>query len=192
VLDSDAVIDEVEISADGNWIVYRRGMQDGGRDLYAFKPGSGEPGTPFVASDFDETSPALSPDGRWIAYVSAAGGQRNVYVRRFPEGDSQWRVSPDGGTGPVWARSGQELFYVNGADSMVVVDVSPGEGFEFGEERGLFPTASYRTDVFHQAYDVTEDGQRFVMIRINRTDPPIEDLIVVENFFVELRQRVPN
>jgi serine/threonine-protein kinase len=192
VLDSDAVIDEVEISADGNWIVYRRGMQDGGRDLYAFKPGSGEPGTPFVASDFDETSPALSPDGRWLAYVSEAGGQRNVYVRRFPEGDGQWRVSPDGGTGPVWARSGQELFYVNGADSMVVVDVSPGEGFEFGEERGLFPTASYHKEGFHQAYDVTEDGQRFVMIRINETDPPIEDLIVVENFFVELRQRVPN
>jgi hypothetical protein len=75
---------------------------------------------------------------------------------------------------------------------MVVVDVSPGEGFEFGEERGLFSTASYRTDFFHQAYDVTGDGQRFVMIRINETDPPIEGLMVVENFFVELRQRVPN
>jgi len=192
VIDSDAAIDEVEVSADGNWMVYRRGMQDGGRDLYVFKPGSSAAGTPLVATDFDETSPALSPDGRWLAYVSAAGGQPNVYVRRFPEGDGQWRVSPDGGTGPVWARSGRELFYVNGADSMVVVAVSPGRGFEFGEERGLFSTASYRTDFFHQPYDVTADGQRFVMIRINETDPPIEDLIVVENFFVELRQRVPN
>jgi hypothetical protein len=99
-------------------------------------------------------------------------------------------VSPDGGTGPVWGSGGRELFYVSGADSMVVVDVSADEALDFGEERALFPTAPYRTDFFHQAYAVTADGQRFVMIRINEADPPIEDLIVVENFFAELRQRV--
>jgi hypothetical protein len=73
---------------------------------------------------------------------------------------------------------------------MVVVEIDAGEEFEFGEEKVLFSTYPYRTDFFHQSYDVTPDGQRFVMIRIDEAGRASNELIVVENWFEELREKV--
>ena len=185
--DDSLPIDEVRITRDGEWLAYRRGMESRQRDVYARALAAGqEESIPLIDTGFDEVAPALSPDGRWLAYSSNADGSWEVYVRPFPLASEQWRVSRIGGRGPVWAKDGTELFYRNGADSMVAVPVLPGSDFRFGEERGLFSTALYRTDVFHRSWDVASDG-RFVMIRVAEAGQPHRELVVVENWLSELR-----
>ena len=69
--------------------------------------------TPLLQTKFDERNGIVSPDGRWLAYESNSSGPTEIYVRPFPKiGDGQWLVSTAGGTRPLWARSGKELFYV--------------------------------------------------------------------------------
>ena len=117
-----------------------------------------------------------------------------MYVSPFPNvADGRWLVSTGGGSEPVWAHSGRELFYRNGRLDLVAVTVLPGEAFTMGEQRTLFSTQPYRADVFHRMYDVTPNDQRFVMIRVQGEG--VQDdvqLIVVENFFEELKERVGN
>ena len=104
-------------------LVVRR-KEEGQRDIYARRVSQDSVGRPLVNSEFDEVAPALSPDGRWLAFVSVESGEPNVYVRPFPSADAQWRVSTNGGMGPVWARDGAELFYTSSADEMIAVTVS--------------------------------------------------------------------
>ena len=112
-------------------------------------------------------------------------------MRPFPNtNDGRWLVSTDGGQEPVWAHSGRELFYKSGGDLMVA-EVLPGANFVMGERRVLFSVQGFVSQVFHQFYDVTPDGQRFVMIR-NIGEQETVELIVVENFFEELKAKVGN
>ncbi len=146
---------------------------------------------PLVATEFRETSPAVSPDGRWLAYASNESGRGEVYVRPFPNtNDGKWLVSTDGGREPVWAHSGRELFHRGGRNQMVAA-VLPGPRFVTGERRVLFPIQGFRSTPQHQQYDVTPDDQRFVMIR-NVGAEEAWELIVVENFFEELKAKVGN
>lgn len=189
--DETAVIDEAFYSSDGEWLVYRRGKEDGDRDISAIRPNLDTAPTTLVASKFDEVAPALSADSRWFAYVSNRGGQANVYVRPFPGMDTETLVSVSGGTEPVWSRSRPELYYRNGAGEMVMLPVLPGNDFSTGPEQVLFSATAYRRDFFHAAYDVTTDSQRFVMVRTTKSGTLDEELIVVENWFEELLRLSP-
>lgn len=191
LLDDTVTIDEAFYSSNGEWLVHRRGMEDGERDIFAIRLNTDTAATPLLTSTFDEVAPALSSDGRFLAYVSNRTGQPNVYVRPFPEADAEMQVSANGGREPVWARNGSELFYRNGAQEMVAVPVLPGSEFVTGPEQVLFPATAYRTDFYHAAYDVSADGKRFVMIRNSDSGSLDEELIVVENWFEELKQLVP-
>jgi Tol biopolymer transport system component len=191
LLDDQAVIDEAFYSSSGEWLVYRRGMEDGDRDIFAIRPQRDPEPSALATSNFDEVAPALSADSRWLAYVSRRGRESNVYVRPFPEADRETLVSVNGGTEPVWSRSRPELYYRNGAGEMVVVPVLPGTEFETGPQQVLFSTDAYRRDFYHAAFDVTADGQRFVMIRASDSGSLEEELIVVENWFEELRRLSP-
>jgi serine/threonine-protein kinase len=161
-------------------------MENGQRDIYALRPGREERGNPVIDSEFDAAGPLLSPDGRWIAFSIDEDNEPNVYVRPFPEADRQWRISPNGGLGPVW--SDGEIFYRNGDDRMVAVRYQGDDTFTFGDEEVLFSTSNYRTDFYHRSYDVTPDGQRFVMIRSFEHEPGVLDVVMVENWFRELRE----
>jgi Tol biopolymer transport system component len=191
LLDDSAVVDEAFYSPSGEWLVYRRGKEDGDRDIFAIRPNLDTAPTTLVASTFDEVAPALSADSRWLAYVSDRGGQPNVYVRPFPEMDTETLVSVNGGTEPVWSRTRSELYYRNGAGEMVVVPVLPGNEFKAGSEQVLFSATEYRREFFHAAYDVAASGQRFVMVRTSESGTSDEALIVVENWFEELRRLAP-
>jgi serine/threonine-protein kinase len=191
LLDESGVIDEAFYSPSGEWLVYRRGKEAGERDIFAIRPSTDTAATPLLTSTFDELAPALSSDGRFLAYVSGRTGQPNVYVRPFPEADAEIQVSANGGEEPVWARNGSELYYRNGAQEMVAVPVLPGSEFLSGPEQVLFDASAYRSDFWHAAYDVTVDGERFVMIRNSDSGSLDEELIVVENWFEELEQLVP-
>jgi hypothetical protein len=192
LLDLDENVDRVVFSRDGAWVVYQIVRSPGLRDLFARRLGS-DSSIALVATRADEKAPALSPDGRWLAYVSNESGVLEVYVRPFPNtADGRWQISVSGGTEPVWAHSGRELFYRSigaATDSQMVIAVTTGKSFIPGARKALFPLIRYATDDTYQHYDVAPGDRRFVMLRAteaNRAD----QLIVVENFFEVLRARV--
>jgi len=192
LLDEKRPVDEVVLSHDGAWVIYRAGTNVGERDLYARRVGS-DSSIVLTATAADETSPALSLDGRWLAYVSTESGRSEVYVRPFPNSaDGRWQISAQGGQEPVWAHSGRELFYrVAGAtNAQMVMDVTTGPTFVPGARRMLFPLNTYALSSVHQQYAVSPDGRRFLMIRAPESDR-FDDLVTVENFFEVLRARVP-
>jgi len=195
VLRDEESINEATYSPDGTWLIYRTGNLDGQRDVYARRVGS-DSSVPLLNTRFDEHSPQLSPNGRWLAYVSSESGRSQVYVRPFPNlTDGRWPVSTNGGTEPVWARSGRELFYrqVQGDTvTQMVLEVSGGDAFVPGQRRRLFALSGVGVNAVYPQYDVTSDGQRFVMIRI--TSPEAfanRGMVAVENLFAELQAKVP-
>jgi Tol biopolymer transport system component len=192
LLDDRRSVEEVTFSHDGAWLVYRTGVSRDERDIFARRLGTDSSIT-LAATGADETSPALSPDGRWLAYVSDESGATEVYVRPFPNtADGRWQISAHGGQEPVWAHSGRELFYRTAgtaSDSQMVMQVTTGHSFVPGARRALFPLTRYIASTTHQQYTVTPDDRRFVMIRSTEADRT-DQLIVVENFFEVLRSRV--
>ena len=132
-------IDEIEWSRDGQWMVYRTGVVAGLRRIGKWRIGDStaaaiEPGR------FDQYMPTLSPDGRWLAYVTVESGREQVYVRPFPNtSDARWQVSSAGGSSPVWSRSGRELFFADSTNQIVAVAVTPGAISSFGTPSPLFP-----------------------------------------------------
>ena len=137
-----------------------------------------------------ELSPVLSPNGRFLAYTSERVGTPEILVRPFPNvDDGSWVVSTNGGTEPVWGNSGRELFYRNAAGDMVAVEVSTTTPeFELGQEQVLFPARGYRADRQHAQYDVSQDDERFLMIRT--LEAGTFSLVFVGNFLEEVREKV--
>jgi Tol biopolymer transport system component len=174
------------ISRDGEWLLFRdlpAGLGTG--RIRAYRIGSNEPALTLVDSDFSVGAPALSPDGRWLAYASDESGRWEVYVQPFPDINSgRWQVSTTGGTGPSWAHSMQELFYVNGDSELVTVDIDTNNSFSWGAAQSLFPVDDYRTAVDSATYDVDTDDQRFLMMRLGEIND--SELIMVDNWFAEL------
>jgi serine/threonine-protein kinase len=191
LLDDQRPVEEVTFSRDGAWLVYRTGSAVEG-DLYARRLGT-DSSLALVATPAWETSPALSPDGRWLAYVSNESGATEVYVRPFPNtADGRWQISAQGGQEPVWAHSGRELFYRTrgaAADSQMVMQVAIGNSFVPGPRKALFALTRFAQSAAHQQYAVAPDDRRFVMIRATEATR-MDQLIVVENFFEALRARV--
>jgi Tol biopolymer transport system component len=177
-------------TSDGKWLVLRRSFSENGNgDIYAVRMGDTTL-VPLLTTPAREMSPVVSPDGRWLAYVSDESGSNEVYVRPFPDVTSaRWQVSLNGGTLPVWARNGRELFYVSGRQEMTSLALKPGPGFAVGEPRALFSVGQYVLTGNAGVYDVSPDGRRFVMVRLAAGAGEIE-LVVVQNWFEELKARV--
>ena len=122
-------------------------------------------------------------------YVSDESRQDEVYVRRYPGSGAQIRVSNDGGTEPVWSSDGRELLYRNGSQ-MMAVTVEANPMFRAGSPRSLFDGPFYLSEIVNANFDVTADGQRFVMIRTAEGTAET-NLNVVLNWHSELLERVP-
>jgi len=182
VLDLVQPIQEGHFSSSGEWLVYRLTP----RDIYAIST-TGDT-VELVVGPFEDRAPAVSPDERWLAYFSDESGRYEVYVRPFPEaGTAKWQVSTAGGATPRWAPDGRTLYFRSAAGEMIAVDLPPSSTFTTGERRVLFQL----TDIVggESSWDVTPDGERFVMIR-SRGLGSDSELIMVENLFTELRERV--
>ena len=183
------------ISPDGKWVIYRTSSSESGAgDILAKRIGDSL-ATPLLSTPADERHPALSPNGRWLAYRSDETGKNEVYVRPFPNvGDGKWAVSTAGGSDPVWAHSGRELFYINDANALVAATVVTQPTFSARAQRVLFTLpVGTRPNASSQRYDVTRDDQRFVMIRPVESEFGQEQrarLILVTNFFEELKAKV--
>jgi hypothetical protein len=145
--------------------------------------------SPWLATISDEHSPTISPDGRFIAYVSDETGQAEVYVQPFPGPGAKKLISNQGGREPKWSTDGNELFFRQ-ENQMMVVAVSTEPAFTAGKPRQLFEGSYARLIAGGHSYDVTPDGQRFLMIqREDDRSPP--QLCVVVNWFEELKRLVP-
>jgi serine/threonine-protein kinase len=190
-------VDEGLLSPDGRWAVFRRGATSaasGGRDIFAIRPGLDSAPVPVLATPYDEMAIALSPDGRWLAYQSDESGRIEVFIRPFPNtSDLKVQVSSAGGTGPVWARNGRELFYLRDDGTMMAVPVVASPTLHLGESKELFrlPERLSRLGAqFYSIWDVGPDG-RFVMLRsTDSAEEATAPLVVVENWLEEVRSKL--
>jgi serine/threonine-protein kinase len=165
-------------------------------NLLWFRPTADAAALPLLATaEAAERDPAISRDGRWIAYSSTETGRQEVFVRPFPDvGAAKIQVSTDGGSGPLWSRDGRELFYVDGARTLVAVRFDASTGFRVTSQERLFEIPpSHVLWVGLNTVDVTPDGERFLMGRSTLSDGSSGGprVVLVHNFFEELRRRVP-
>ena len=176
------------LTRDGRWLVLRSSIfLPGGGDVVAVRVGDTVT-VPLVNSPALEGKMAVSPDGRWLAYVSEESGDREVYVRPFPDaGSARWQVSASGGTDPVWSRNGRELFYISAANEMMSVEVALGAAFSISPPKALFSTVPYSPVGPVSAFDVHPDG-RFLMLR-ETTPAERNELILVQNWVGEMERR---
>jgi len=131
---------------------------------------------------FDEFGVDISPDGKWIAYVSDESGRNEVYVRQFADpGAGRVPVSVDGADEPLWAHNGRELFFRSRRGEVMVSEVSLGTSLAAGQPRALSTAPNMATDPNHRAYDISRDDQRFVMI--NRSMNEISEVVLVLNWY---------
>jgi eukaryotic-like serine/threonine-protein kinase len=184
-------VDEAGYSRDGRWIVFRAGS-GGGRDIYAYRVGGGSDSLhPLVTSQAEEFSPTLSPDGRWLAYAAEETGRTEVYVRPFPNtGSAKYAVSRNGGSEPVWAPSGRELFFRDGNGDLVAAELAPGEELRVVRLRPLFSARAYVADNRHRGYDVAPDGNSFIFVRAPGLLSGSTHVVMTLNWFEELRRKV--
>jgi eukaryotic-like serine/threonine-protein kinase len=142
----------------------------------------------LLGTPFNEFYPALSPNGRWLAYVSDESGQNEVYVRSFPDLEGKVLVSQSGGSEPVWSRDGRELFY-RGFDRLatplVAVTVRTSPSFSVIARTPLFDLSEFEAAVPHANYDVTSDGKSFVLISQGR----VSQMVLVQNWLDEVSRR---
>ena len=154
-------------SPDGRTFVFRQTDPMTGFDIFAVQLGDTvHTARPVVRTRFNEMAPAISPDGKWLAYVSDETGHNEVYLRRYPAGESRWAVSVDGGSEPVWRRDGRELFFRNGAGmhSVTIESDAAGTAPSIGRVTLLF-NGPYVRNMRWADYDVTPDGREFVMVK---------------------------
>ena len=177
-------------SPDGRWLAYQENDQKTRRNVWLLRLADRSK-QPFLTTPATEGAAKFSPDGRWIAYVSDESGKPEVYVQPFPTSAGKWQVSTDGGTEPAWNRNGHELFYRSG-DRMMAVDVTTQPSFSSGRPRMLFQGKYVRSDfpLTGTAYDVTADGQRFLMVEETGGTTPTQINVVV-HWDEELKRRVP-
>ena len=181
-------------SSDGNTIlIWRQQLESpntANADISYLK--RGEDGdweeAPFLESEHVEQLAKLSPDGRFVAYGSDQSGEREIYIRSFPEGTGQRRVSANGGTQVRWRKDGKELFYMEG-DSLMAVPVATTPTLTIGAPEKLFSdnTLRFRTGNFLN-YDVTPDGQRFILREAEAGTSDVK-LRVVQNWFAGFKDR---
>jgi eukaryotic-like serine/threonine-protein kinase len=146
---------------------------------------------PLVQTPFTERNAEISPDGRFLAYESNESGPNEIYVRPFPEVErGRWQVSTGGGTQAAWARNGRELFYLDGSNRLTAVLVqTTSAAFSAGNPARVFDRA-YAMPVGFRTYDVSPDGQRFLMIKDDQ-NATAAGMVVVEHWNEELKARVP-
>ncbi|MDX1390481.1 MAG: hypothetical protein R3344_14935, partial [Acidobacteriota bacterium] len=172
-------------SPDGQTLCYVTTDASLGFDILTVGEGGEGPPRPFVATTFDEHMAVFSPDGQWVAYSSDESGRMEVYVIPYPGPGSKTKVSNEGGGEPVWNPAGGELFYRDG-DKMMAVTVRTEGDLTVSRPRLLFEASfARRTLAWITNYDVSRDGQRFLMIQ-EAPRPDSRRIEIVQNWFAEV------
>ena len=138
--------------------------KQGGLDIYALELSSVVRPVPIVTSKFVDAHPALSPDGKWLVYVSQDTDQSEVYVQPFQGSGTRWRISTQGGIEPFWRADGREIFYLALDGGLMSVAVEPGARPQFALPRKLFDSPEPAHFDTRTQYAPTRDGQRFLFV----------------------------
>ncbi len=186
----------VSFSPDGRFLTFDQKDPQTRDDAWVLPlDGNGQP-QPVARTQFGEGSAKFSPDGRWIAYASNESGKSEVYVQPFPGPGPKVQISNGGGFDPVWRRSGGELYYRNDEDMMVVsITTSPDMRMSAPRQlwKGVYSAGTGSScgmvGVSSSNYDVTPDGQRFLMVRDEDGSLASTRIVVVLNWAEELRSR---
>jgi eukaryotic-like serine/threonine-protein kinase len=183
------------VSPDGGRLIFTETVAMTGEDVMQLTLDGAHSVTPLVQTAFTERNGIVSPDGRWLAYEANDSGQFEIFVVPFPEiSGGRWPVSTAGGTRPLWARNGRELFYVSPTGAVMRVGVERGPSWVATK-----PTLVVKEGYFTippnpgRTYDIASDGQRFLMIKeagAGGTAAPMS-LIVVQHWVEELKRLVP-
>jgi len=203
----EIVSDELSVkkgvwSPDGEWLVVRTAEPSGeSRDILAIRPSVDRAPVPLVATEeFWEQAPAISRDGRWLAYSSNETGRNEIFVRPFPDVDAgKWQISTGGGIQPVWAHNGRELFFANPETRELNAAAFTTTSTTFQRDRVTTLFVVAEDMIFNETrsgsiefYDVAADDQRFLMAQRSGTDDDSTTFVLVLNFFEELKRLVPN
>lgn len=159
-----------DISPDGRFIVFEHGYPIP-TDIWIRPLAERQQAYPLIKRDSVQSQACISPDGRWVAYVSFESGDYEIFVQRFPEGGSKLQVSKNGGGGPQWRRDGRELFYYSMGGKLIAIPVKSGDNLEMGPGHILF---EFQTGAFNSVtrpFVATRDGQRFLVLSIIDSDP---------------------
>lgn len=147
-------------SRDGRYILYVEPdsrLIDG---IWVISMNDGRKPVPYLRGDFHQSGGRFSPDGRWVAYISTESGSNELYVQSFPLGSAKYQISTGRASRLVWRPDGKELYYVAGDLKLMAVEVKTGASFAAGLPKALFETHLANS---HVAFDVSADGQRFLM-----------------------------
>jgi len=177
-------------SSDGSMLgLEQRGESTGGDLLvYSFPDSSAKP---YLATPANEVEPNFSPNGKWIVYWSnESGGNREVYVRPYPESSGGvWKISSGGGDKVLWSPDGKKIYYRNGGNEMYSVDVTSGDVFSNGNPKKIF-AGNYFVSPGGRSFDIHPDGDRFIMIQPSE-GPQEQKIFVIRNFSEEIKRLVP-
>jgi serine/threonine-protein kinase len=173
---------EVIMTPDGKGIVYQ--LDTAGADIMYRQIGDGATPIPIASTPAVESMGRVSPDGKWIAYVTPESGIDQVVVQAFPRSGGRVQVSVGSGREPVWSRDGTKLYY---RDDRHIVEarLTTTPTFAVTSRQTLFDDTFLRAP-FHANYDVSPDGEHFLFLKA--TDNA--DLIVVHNWISEVRARL--
>jgi serine/threonine-protein kinase len=197
----DLSIRAVSLVPGGTGIVFEgTGGVNGTPDLY-YHDFAGDSTSTLWGTEFNEYAPTVSPDGRWLAYMQIVDGTFEVFVRPFPNvSDSRTQISSGGGASPAWSRDGTELFYQargenNVPEGLVSVRFTADSDFVVTERTPLFDLGTgFAADFRGRAYDVDASGGRFLAVAVSeeasRGDNTDADIVLVQNWFTELRARL--
>jgi dipeptidyl aminopeptidase/acylaminoacyl peptidase len=147
--------------------------------------------TPFINAQAWEASPAISPDGRWMAYSSNESGRAEVWIRPFPGQGGKWKISSERGTEPIWSKDGKQLYYRE-ANRVWAVDIRTGESLSHGKPHLLFERQGLDLGSPVRNWDLWPDGQGFIMVMEEEIKPqPVTEMILIQNWLEELKRLVP-
>ena len=183
------------ITPDGTRLLFTETMPQTGDDVMQVTVTGTHTVTPLVHTPAIERNGIISPDGRWLAHEANESGSFEIYVRPYPDVTSgRWQVSTGGGTQPLWSRDGRELFYVSPTRALIRVGVERAASWAATTPTVLLKDGSVTTqggNNFGRNYDISPDGQRFLVVKpVNASNAPPQ-LIVVQHFDEMLKRLVP-
>jgi WD40 repeat protein len=178
-------------SPNGQLLAFDDERSSTGRDIWVLRLGDRTEDM-FLGTPYNEGAAQFSPDGRWLAYASNESGHYEIYVQPYPGPGGKLQISTDGGGEPLWNPNGRELFYRSG-NKMMAVEIATQPSFSAGKSKMLF-AGQYQASpspVPNANFDVSPDGQRFLMVKPGGQDQAATQINVVLNWFEELKQKVP-